>query len=282
MNNYSDWEGIGFQMVSEFHKFKVILNPKAMFFNNARCDVYIGTGAGKKLMEEIGNAQRSVKIVSPFLSPFLVQRLIDLHHKNIEVQLITTDTIEDFYGDRKRNIHELIHQEVHMDADARRSKIRWKLSAKIINGIAVALSIGFVILNYWLKDIRLLWLLIPIALLFLVARYFRTKYKLVRVYSCSYSQLFPLKVVLSKDENGFGNTYLHSKIYIIDDKIVYLGSLNFTGGGTRNNYETRIRLHDSPCIQKIVEEFDYLMHEARMPEVDIQHWGRLLNREPFN
>lgn len=45
-----------------------------MFFNNAICDVYIGTGAGKKLIEEIENADRSVKIVSPFLSPFLVQK----------------------------------------------------------------------------------------------------------------------------------------------------------------------------------------------------------------
>ncbi len=72
-----------------------------MFFNNAKCDVYIGTGAGKKLMDEIENAKRSVKIVSPFLSPFLVKRLIRLHSKGIEVQLITTDTIKDFYGYRE-------------------------------------------------------------------------------------------------------------------------------------------------------------------------------------
>lgn len=253
-----------------------------MFFNNARCDVYIGTGAGKKLMEEMECAQRSVKIVSPFLSPYLVRKLIELHFKGIEVQLITTDTIEDFYGDREKNIHELIHQEVHIVGDARRLKKRWKLTAKILNGLAVALSIGFVIFNYWLKDIRLLWWLIPIILVFLAARYFKNKYKEVRVYSYSYSQLFPFKVVLSKDENGYGNTYLHSKIYIIDDKVAYLGSLNFTGGGTRNNHETRIRLHDSPSVQKIVEEFDYLMHGARMPEVDIQDWGSLLYREPIN
>ncbi|SDD74800.1 hypothetical protein SAMN05421636_101583 [Pricia antarctica] len=67
-----------------------------MFFNNAKCDVYIGTGTGKKLMDEIENAKRSVKIVSPFLSPFLVKRLIALHSNGIGVQLITTDTIEDF------------------------------------------------------------------------------------------------------------------------------------------------------------------------------------------
>ena len=253
-----------------------------MFFNNARCDVYIGTGAGKKLMEEMEHAQRSVKIVSPFLSPFWVQKLIELHCKGIEVQLITTDTIEDFYGDRKRNIHELILQEVHIDGEAKRTKNKWKVTAKVMTGLAIALFIGFVILNYWLKDMRLLWSLIPILLIYLAARNFRSRYKRVKVYSYKYTQLFPFKVVLSNNGNGFGNTYLHSKIYIIDDKIAYLVSLNFTGGGTRNNHETRIRLHDSPSVQKIVEEFDYLMHQARMPEVDIQDWGSLLYRELLN
>ena len=253
-----------------------------MFFNNAKCDVYIGTGAGKKLMEEIENAKNSVKIVSPFLSPFLVKRLIGLHSNGIHVQLITTDTIEDYYGDRERNIHELIHQEVHIDGEARRTRNNWKTTAQLLNGCTIGLLFGFVIVNYWLKDLRLLWLLIPLLLFYLVARYYKKKYKHKRVYSYSYNQLFPFKVVLSKDENGFGNTYLHSKIYIIDDEIAYLGSLNFTGGGTMKNYETRVRLSDAPSVQKIVEEFDYLMNEAKMPDVDIQEWGSLLYREPVN
>jgi hypothetical protein len=39
-----------------------------MYFNNTNCDLYIGTGAGKKLLEEIARAESSVKIVSPFVS----------------------------------------------------------------------------------------------------------------------------------------------------------------------------------------------------------------------
>ena len=34
------------------------------FFNGANCDIYIGQGAGKKLLDDITNAKRSVKIVS--------------------------------------------------------------------------------------------------------------------------------------------------------------------------------------------------------------------------
>ena len=37
-----------------------------MFYNGANCDIYIGKGAGKKLLNDIRNAQKSIKIVSPY------------------------------------------------------------------------------------------------------------------------------------------------------------------------------------------------------------------------
>lgn len=169
-----------------------------MFFNNTECDVYIGTGAGKKLLDEIENAKRSVKIVSPFLSPFLVKRLIALHSNGIDVQLITTDTIEDFYGNREHNLNKLIHQQVHIDGEARRARKKYTTIARILNGLTVGLFIGFMILNYWLKDIRLMWLVVPLLVFYLIARYFRKKSARKRVYHYSYSQLFPFKVSCPK------------------------------------------------------------------------------------
>jgi len=111
----------------------------------------------------------------------------------------------------------------------------------VSDGLTIGLFIGFVLLNYWLKGIRLLWLLIPIGISCTVARHFKSRAKRKRVCSYTYEQLFPFKVVLSKNENSLGNTYLHSKIYIIDDEIAYLGSLNFTGSGTKNNYFFRLK-----------------------------------------
>ncbi len=86
-----------------------------MYFNRTVCDLYIGTGVGKKLMEDIGNANRSIKIVSPFLSPYLIRKLIDLHYQGINVQLITTDSIEKFYGNGFKIFHHLIHQDRTID-----------------------------------------------------------------------------------------------------------------------------------------------------------------------
>ncbi|MCF6346993.1 MAG: phospholipase D family protein [Flavobacteriaceae bacterium] len=253
-----------------------------MFHNNVNCDIYIGKGAGKKLMHDIDNAQHSVKILSPFLSPFLVKKLIDLHHKGVSVQLITTDTIEDFYGDRKRNVHELISQHTHVDREARALRNKWKKIRRVLYWLAISLTAGMIYLVYQYNDVRTYGLIIPIILLFLGVQVLRSKIQKKGIFSYTYKQLFPFKVVISPDKFDYDGMYLHSKIYIIDDRIAYLGSLNFTGSGTKKNYETRIRLSSSEVVQKIVEEFNHLLLNEQLPELSIQDWGQQLYKEPIN
>lgn len=249
-----------------------------MFLNNTNCDLYIGTSAGKKLIRDIENAKHSVKI----LSPFLVRKLIDLHYKDVNVQLITTDTIEDFYGDRKRNIHELIHQYIQVDREAEALRNKWKKTKKALYLVAILLIGGMFWSQYQWNNIRIFGLIIPIVLLFLGAQFLNSKIQKKHVFSYTYEQLFPFKVVVSPDKVGFGDMYLHGKIYIIDDRIAYLGSLNFTASGTTNNYETRMRLSSKEAVQKIVDEFYSLFYHEYLPEVSIQSWGRQLYAEPIN
>ena len=89
-----------------------------MFYNGAKYDIYIVKGAGKKLLLDIRNARKSIKIVSPYLSPFLISELISIRKRNLEVELVTTDNIEDFYGKYERNIHKLIIQNRETDKEA--------------------------------------------------------------------------------------------------------------------------------------------------------------------
>jgi len=112
-----------------------------MFYNGANCDIYIGKGAGKKLLNDIRNAKSSIKIVSPYLSPLLISELIDLKKRNLEIGLITTDNIEDFYGTYEKNIHKLIIQNRETDNKAVEKRDEWKDTAKILIYIAVGLFI---------------------------------------------------------------------------------------------------------------------------------------------
>ena len=253
-----------------------------MFYNGANCDIYIGKGAGKKLLNDIQHAKSSIKIVSPYLSPFLISELIDLKKRNIDVGLITTDNIEDFYGNYERNIHKLIIQNRETDSQAVDQRTKWKDIVKILTYITVGLSIALIGLTYYIQDIKVSFGLIPLTILYLTIRLFKSKVRNKRIYSYWYSQLFPFKVYMSPDSTPDSDTFIHSKIYLIDDKIAYLGSLNFTASGTKYNYETRIRTTDTNAIEEIREEFDQLMNHSQLPERNTQVWGQQLYSEPIN
>ena len=256
-----------------------------MYFNGASCDIYIGQGAGKKLMEELREAQKSIKIVSPYLSPSLVKELIEYKTRkpHLEVQLITTDEIKDFHGNYEKNIYKLITQNTHLDAQADALRNRWKRIFRIL----LIVTISFALIEYvailFAKDWRLIFGFIPIVVLLVALLIYKSRINNKRIYCYSYSQTFPFKVYLSPQTTGNNDDALiHSKIYLIDDRVAYLGSLNFTRSGTTSNYETRIRTTDRNAIAKINDEYYQLFHNSAFPEKDIQAWGRELYKEPIN
>ena len=275
-------------------KKKVKLNM-GMCHNGANCDIYIGKGAGKKLLEDIDDAKESIKIVSPYLSPFLITELINLKKRNLEVELITADNIEDFYGsyEKQKNIHKLIIQDRQIDDIAVEKREKWKKSFKILTYIGLGLLTILIGIAYYLKDIKVAFGLIPIIIIFFVVIHYKNKIKNKRIYTYEYKLLFPFKVYMLPRKirkNEYIGTFIHSKIYLIDNKIAYLGSLNFTCSGTKHNYETRIRTEDPNAIKKIKEEIHQLMNPFPerdkegyiMEERDIQIWGKYLYPEPIN
>lgn len=255
------------------------------FYNGANCDIYIGNGAGTKLMKEIKKAQKSVKIVSPYLSPDLIKELLSLNKEGIQVHLITSDDIEDYFYAQKKQIHELIIQNQSIDEESQKKRNNWIKYSKIILAIIILLSITSISILIYTKLWNIGYVFIPICFLFLIYCTLKHKIKNKKIFTYSYSKLFPFKVYISPyadKTNDSNSMFIHSKIYIIDDKIAYLGSLNFTESGTKRNYETRIRTEDYNAIKKILEEFDSLFHDSNIPERSLESWGRKLYREPIN
>src|SRR5690554_5195576 len=142
-----------------------------MFYNGANCDIYIGKGAGKKLLNDMRNARESVKIVSPYLSPFLISELISFRERNLRVELITTDNIEDFYGSYERNIHKLIVQNRETDNDAVRTRGKWKDIARKLTYVGFGLLAALIGASYFLRDIRVaVFGLVPLVIIFIIIR----------------------------------------------------------------------------------------------------------------
>lgn len=225
-----------------------------MFYNDVNCDIFIDKGAGKKLLTDMQNVKKSIKINSPYLSLSLISKLIDLQKKNIIIELITTELIEDYYGNYEKNAHKLITHHRNVNDEAVEKRRRWKYLNKIFTSIIISLFAILSLAFYFLNDLKILIGLIPIMGLFLTINYLQNKIKNERIYSYHYAQLFPFKVFISNDPNQQIATFIHSKIYLIDDAIAYLGSLNFTVSGTKHNYETRIRTTDQNAIKEINKE----------------------------
>jgi len=249
-----------------------------MFYNNAVCDIYIGSGAGKKLVNDIKNAKRSVKIVSPYLSPYLISELIYLRNKNINIKLITTNNIEDFYGDREKNIYKLIIQNRNTDTNKQKTRDKWISFTKRLSYIFFSSIVLLISFAYYFEDIKVFLGFVPITIIFFIQNLYRLKIKNLQIYSYYYTQLFPFKVYAAKEKASL----IHSKIYLIDDQIAYLGSLNFTQSGTQFNHETRIRTTDLNAVKEIKNEIDLLFENSNMLAADIQLWGKNIYNEPIN
>tara|TARA_R110002051_G_scaffold290773_1_gene354442 strand:- start:72261 stop:73022 length:762 start_codon:yes stop_codon:yes gene_type:complete len=242
----------------------------------------MGTGAGTKLLKEIGNAQRSVKISSPYLSPKMVDELVWLHKQGIKVTLITSDKYDSRSYCQEKSIQPLVVQNRHLDEEANRMRKRWLFTQKAFMAVSIALTLLLVILFLTSYNSTHIFAFGIAFLLFLSSRYARRQTKNTKIYSYTYSPLFPFKVFVAPDSYQINDMFIHGKIYIIDGHTAYLGSLNFTESGTKYNYETRIRVTDIEAVRKIEEEFDALYDHRDLAFFGIEEWGKFFYNEPIN
>lgn len=260
------------------------MNENISYFKNSvETDIYIGIGAGKKLLHDIENAQKSVKIVSPFLSPDYIKILIELKKKGLEVKLITSDEIED-YKNQNKIIYQLIKQIRTTDekSKSQRDKLiklkNWFIVSFVLS-LFLAISLG-----YFANSVFYYGLVLSVLLslsIYFTDRMIRFK----KIYNYRYEQLFPFKVFISPQSVHFSirnSYYIHSKIYIIDDTIAYLGSVNFSKSGFLYNFESRVRTTDKETVFGLINLFEELFENEDNFSISTDSWGKQLYSEPIN
>lgn len=266
---------------------KLYMEERVRFFkNNVQSDIYLGRGAGKKIMQDILNAKWSVKVISPFLSPIYIERLIESKHRGIDVKLITTDEIEDYKAhNSKKLIYELIKQFKYTDENAFNKREKLKILNKRITWSWIILMILSNVLAIITKNNSFFIGLFFVFLLIITTIVINSKIRNTRIYNYTYQTLFPFKVFLSPQNNNMkrlSNYYIHSKLFIIDDSIAYLGSINYTRSGMEFNFESRIRITNQETIHGLNKMFFELYEDEENYFWDINSWGKKIYREPIN
>jgi len=229
--------------------------------------IYIGRKIGTALLREIENAKMSVKIVSPYLSASYIERLAKLSKNGVKITLITADEIrEENRGYSNFRYSDIIKQNkiVDFDAERKKSKIN-RLSA-----LGLVLSLLSVVL-YFASPILLA---VPTVLVLLCLSGFAYS-STIKEYSYEYYSIFRLKVFDSHSGQSPQSTNLvHSKVFVIDEKVAFLGSANFTYSGFNTHYESLVRIEDAKAISSISQEVENLYNSTELKSKDINDWGR--------
>ena len=186
--------------------------------------VFLGRNAGEELLRDIRGAKKSVKIVSPYLSPGYVSELVKLHNRGVEVTLITTDD----GGTAALDVPGLYREEPGQS----RSKALLVALALFVLGVLLAVA-G-----------HPFWGLLLLASAVIVAKLRSSPGKRVPV--------FDLRVIPSPYRDGKGEYLMHAKVYVIDDEVAYVGSANFTKRSMTDNLECISRVQNISQIEGII------------------------------
>ena len=252
--------------------------------NNVTGDIYIGKGSGKMILEDMLAAKKSIRVMSPYLSAKLVDVLLERFRQGIAVQLVTSGEIEDHKHTDDKNCYKIIRQHRHVDEELKNRKelFNWL-------GIGFMLLFGFIALTKLpgtfapSADLSDYLQLVFFGSLALFGEYIRKWGKRISFWYYSYSSLFPIKIFHSyfsgKNTDRSKAFSLHSKLYIIDDRIAYLGSVNFTRSGHFFNHETRIRFTDPEAVTGLKAEFEELLCNEYYNHRSVDEWGKELYEE---
>ena len=245
-------------------------------------NIYIGRNAGKDLMKDIKSAKNEIKIVSPYLSAKYIEQLIKLSKKGVDVTLITSDYLKEGdgqYSDLTK--YDIIKQDRITDYDAKKKKEKNKEKSQNLFLYGIGIILFSILLSSITNSPDIIYLSFLGGILAIIAIILHNTNYSKPIYSYKYHSIFNLKVFNSQYNNELTGSYLvHSKMYVIDDKVAYLGSVNFTYSGIVKNYECCVKIEDEKLVKKISEEIDKLFNSDELYSKPLEIWGPELYLEP--
>jgi phosphatidylserine/phosphatidylglycerophosphate/cardiolipin synthase-like enzyme len=254
--------------------------------NIKSAQLYIGVQAGRIISNKIDNAKKSVKIVSPYFGKDQIEQLIKKQSQNVDIHVISTDGNSDFRNpEQSTTLKIIIKQEQYLSEKNKIKFDRLKLFIKLYTVfyflfLGVLLYLQLQKINSFLFQYKYL-----IGLFVLIIPIMYKCYKSIKVFNYEYKTSFPVYFVKNPlynyEAKRAKNKFIHSKIYIIDDEIAFVGSVNFTNSGLFYSYETCLMIEDKEAIIKLSKYFDEL-YQTEWMKVNINELGKRIYNEPIN
>ncbi|MDF9801066.1 phosphatidylserine/phosphatidylglycerophosphate/cardiolipin synthase-like enzyme [Catalinimonas alkaloidigena] len=249
--------------------------------------IHMGPSVGKQLLEDIRSARQEVTVLSPFLNEEQMHLLLQLHAQNVRITLITTlchNMIGNLQGYDFRE--KLIKQYRRKNHDAEQKKESLKGIITFLYFALTAFVLGCIYTYFYYYTYAQICMLFLTVLTLIVLFATAAELRNTSVYYYSYRTIFPLKIFIDPGNQRIKNSskhFIHAKAFIIDQKIAYLGSADFTCLSLSSNYESIIRIEDRGAIQELHSEIMRLYKSTSkdMDFVDTEAWGKMIYDEPL-
>lgn len=214
----------------------------------------MGQSSGKQLNNDILNSKSEVLIISPYIDESKLDDLIGLKDRGVNVRL----AFSDLRDNQKSNIlRKLIHQQKYTDDKLKKSIMRKKHTFSVLSIASLVIGIILLIfsaLNFQKLDFKtFISAIIGLICIYVFYRINKKKKEVEKtsVYRYEYFRKINFKY-LRNNFRSHNNMFIHSKIYVIDREIAYIGSMNFTNNGFTSNFETRVKITQSEKIKELV------------------------------
>jgi phosphatidylserine/phosphatidylglycerophosphate/cardiolipin synthase-like enzyme len=235
------------------------------------CEVFAGRMAGERIQESIHNAKKSITIVSPYLTPDYVDMLLQKQAEGVSIKLLTGTDLTSRYK-RDKAYRKLIRQTTIINNDRldRRNRLTLLSTTIIILSIILGLLGVFteaILMVFWLSA----FIAAPILVFALKMKYTHYEYK----------PQFEMGIIISPYEENLGELqyFVHSKIYVIDESIAFMGSVNFTEMGFVGNYECWTRINHKSSVDAIQDEVNRLFQQEKPYFADLKQIGAFVYEE---
>jgi phosphatidylserine/phosphatidylglycerophosphate/cardiolipin synthase-like enzyme len=238
---------------------------------NESIEVYVGQSSGKQLNSDILNAKNEVLIVSPYIDESKLDDLIRLKDRGVNVRL----AFSDLRTNQKSNIlRKLVSQKRYTDEKFKEELLKKRKIFTILSFSFLVLgfiSLFFSVLNFEKFD------LVTISTFIITLLCFYGFYKIdskkkdlakTNIYRYEYLKKINFKY-LRNNFRSHDSMFIHSKIYVIDREIAYIGSMNYTNNGFTSNFETRVRITQLEKLKELAafihnifdDEYNFKSHE---------------------
>lgn len=253
-----------------------------------------GKGVGSEIYDAMNKASHSVFVLSPYISQGYVDFLLRKQQEGLQVSLMTTTEAQ------KGKMDEIYRKVIlqHRVTDEKRLVFKQKAKRVCLLILAVALIVELINLIWFdthhhiksfFANLSLYWrddevfLLIIFGILLLAYIFYRL-FKRIKVFSYFYNTRFPFFAIPSRyfedRQSAFYSfsPFVHAKVFVIDRRDVFIGSVNLTRSGIRENIEAFVKVIDHTFAQEIIAEI-YDCLAAYCATVDINKLGSYLYRE---